>query len=441
MWRLNGPEFHCCDGVRRRSFLQAGVLGLSGLTLSDFLRVTAQAETDSAKPQRRAIIYIELAGGPSHFETYDPKPQAPVEYRGALTAIDTKVAGVHFSQYMERQAGIADKLAVVRSIHHESSSHQTSAHLVQTGYYLRDRQNRENEMPCTGAIVSQCLHEKAVGVPPFVAVPTAMRYGKSAFLGTGCGPFETGGDPNKDKFQVLNLVRNGALDVERLEGRRSLLAAFDAQRRVVDTHGLSDSLDTFSQQAYDIVTSPLAQRAFDLKREKDKVRNRYGRSTVGQSLLLARRLVEAGVPFVSVRSGGWDDHTNLVKRLSARAPAYDQGLAALVEDIYGRDLDRDVLVVAMGEFGRTPRVNKNAGRDHWGAVMSVLLSGGGLRVGQVVGSSSVKGDVPTEAPYRPEDVLATMYRHLGIDSQQTFNDFAGRPRYVLERGTPIAELT
>jgi len=416
------------------------MLGLGGLTLSDFLRISAQAGDAQPKASRRAVIYIELAGGPSHFETYDPKPQAPVEYRGALSAIDTNVAGIRLSQYMEQQARIADKLAIIRSVHHESSSHQTSAHLVQTGYYLRDRQNRENEMPCTGAIVSRCQGERAVGVPPFVAVPTAMRYGKSAFLGTGCGPFETGGDPNKDKFQVLNLVRNGSLDVERLEGRRSLLAAFDAQRRVVDTHGLSESLDTFSQQAYDIVTSPVAQRAFDLKREKENVRKKYGRSTVGQSLLLARRLVEAGVPFVSVRSGGWDDHTNLVKRLSGRAPDYDQGLAALVEDLYDRDLDREVLVVAMGEFGRTPRVNKTAGRDHWGAVMSVLLSGGGLRVGQVVGSSGAKGDVPTDAPYRPEDVLATMYRHLGIDPQRTFEDFAGRPRYVLERGTPIAEL-
>lgn len=433
------------SSFNRRRLLRVGLLGLGGLTLADLLRLRSQAASNETAHGAQefdgaAVIFIELAGGPSHFETYDPKPLSQQEFRGPLATVPTALAGVHFSQYMSRQAAIADRLAILRAVHHDSSSHQTSAHLVQTGYYLRDRQNTENEMPCAGAMAARVRGENTTGVPPFVAIPRAMRYGGAAYLGKGFNPFETAGDPAKGKFEVRNLTPIKGLDAERLDDRRELLSQLDAVRRLRDNRGVTEAVDEFGEQAFEIVTGRKAREAFDLSRESDAARQAYGKSSAGQSLLLARRLVEAGVTFVTVRVGGWDDHKQIAKGLRTRGPEYDQAVAALVDDLYQRGLDRQVLLVAMGEFGRTPRINRDAGRDHWGAVMSVLLSGGGLKVGQVVGASTAKGEAPADAPYRPEDVLATVYRHLGIDARQTFSDFGGRPRYVLERGAPVAEL-
>ncbi len=440
MFELYGRAFSCCDGLSRRSFLRAGALGLGGLSLDGVLRAQASASDASRLSKDAAVIYIELAGGPTHFETYDPKPLAPVEYRGPLSTVATCTSGVHFSELMSEQAKVMNRLAVIRSMHHDSASHQTSSHLTQTGYYLRDRQNPDNEMPCFGSIAARTRGANSSGVPAFVSIPRKMRYGGSAYLGQGFHPFEPGGDPAKANFSVPNLSLVKGLDAERLTDRQQLVAAFDSHRRVVDNRGLSEALDRFTHQAMELVTSERARTAFDLTREDDRTREHYGRGTTGQSVLLARRLVEAGVTCVTVRVGGWDDHAQLAKRMKERAPQYDRALAALVSDLAERGMDRDVLVVAMGEFGRTPRINKTAGRDHWGSVMSVLLAGGALRMGQVIGSSSPKGETPVDAPYRPENVLAMVYRHLGISPETTFNDFAGRPRYVLERHEPIAEL-
>lgn len=440
MLSLFGRSHGFCDGVSRRDLLKVGALGLGGMTLPALLRARAAAAAEGRDVRRTSVIYIELAGGPSHFETYDPKPEAPREYRGPLGSVATKLPGVRFSECMAEQAKIADRLAIIRSVHHDSSSHETSAHLTQTGYYLRDRQNRENEMPCVGAMAARLHGANASGVPAYVAVPNMMRAGAAAYLGKGYNAFETGGDPNKKKFAVNNLSLVKTLNLDRLENRRTLLAALDSSQRVVDNRGVSDAMDDFTAQAFELVTGDRAREAFDIEREKDKVRDRYGRTTQGQSLLLARRLVEAGVGFVTVRAGGWDDHTKIKERIRDKAPALDQGVAALVKDLAASGLDRDVLVIAMGEFGRTPRINKTAGRDHWGSVMSVLVAGGGLKMGQVIGSSNRKGEIPQSSPYRPEDVLAMVYRHLGINPEQTFNDLSGRPRYLLERRELIAEL-
>lgn len=437
MLELAGGRFDCCDGLSRRNFVKVGFLGLAGMSLPQLLRARAAA---AAAPRSTAVIYIELAGGPSHFETYDPKPTAPSEYRGPLSVVKTRIPGVAFSALMAEQAKIADKLAVVRSIAHNSGSHQTSAHLVQTGYYLRDRQNTENEMPCAGSIASRVRGANAEGLPAFVALPRRMRYGSAAFLGKGHNPFETVGDPNKSNFQVANLTLVKNLDLERLGDRRALLTSLDAARRVVDTRGVTQALDEFSAQAFEMVTGDRAREAFDIEAEPEKVRKAYGRNATGQSLLLARRLVEAGVTFVTVRVGGWDDHQKIADRMKQKGPDYDRGVASLVRDLCDRGLDREVLVVAMGEFGRTPRVNKTAGRDHWGAAMSVLLAGGGLKMGQVIGATNSKGETPVDRPHRPEHVLAMVYRHLGIDPQATFDDFSGRPRYVLEDAELIEEL-
>lgn len=442
MLTLFGRRFSCCDRITRRSLLQVGSLGLGGLTLPTILQARASAAQlpNQSTMRKTSVIFVELAGGPTHFETYDPKPAAPAEYRGPLGTVATSIPGVHFSELMSQQARIIDKLAVLRAVTHTSSSHQTSAHLTQTGYYLRDPQQRENDMPCAGAVAADLRGNNAEGLPAYVAIPRVMRYGGSAYLGKRFSPFETGGDPAAGKFEVNNLGLNAALNLERLTDRRALLASLDHERRMADSQGIADSVDQFTREAFELVTGDRATRAFNIAAEDPRTRDRYGRHTTGQSLLLARRLVEAGVTFVTVRVGGWDDHVDIALRMKEKGPAYDQGLAALVSELYERGLDRDVLVIAMGEFGRTPRVNSNAGRDHWGTVMSAVLSGGGLKVGQIVGSSSPKGETPQDQPYRPENILAMIYRHLGIDPRRTFQDFSGRPRYILENRGLVNEL-
>lgn len=445
MFELRGQSFASCDGVRRRNFLQVGFLGLGGMSLADLLRIRAQAADAGRSAQKTSVIFVELAGGPPQHETYDPKPEAPAEFRGMYGVARTNVPGVVFSDRMSHQARVMDKLAVVRSMHHDSGSHRTSSHLTQTGYYLRDRQNNENEMPCAGSIVSKIRGSNAPGIPAYVAVPRVTRFGDAAWLGHGFNAFATGGNPNDKDFRVRNLSLAGGLEVERVTDRRQLRRSLDQAKEIVDTRGVADSVDDFARQAFDIVAGDRAREAFDLTREQDAMRDRYGRSTTGQSMLLARRLVEAGATFVTIRAGGWDMHWDLDERMTRSGLPFDQGMAALVEDIYERGLDRDVLVVAMGEFGRTPRMNDGRGsgtpgRDHWGNLMSVALSGGGLKVGQVVGQSSPKGEVPVAAPYRPENVLAMVYRHLGIDPRRTFPDHSGRPRYLLEDRGLIHEL-
>lgn len=433
-----------CDGVSRRTVIQAGLAGTIGLSLPELLRLQScnAATTGTLPPAKTAVIYLELAGGPTQHETYDPKPNAPKEYRGPLGAISTRIPGVYFSEMMAEQAGIADKLSVIRSIHHNSGSHQTSSHYTQTGYYLRDRQNRDNEMPCIGSITARLKGANSPGLPPFVSVPRTMRYGSAGWLGKGHNPFETIRNASSKNFRVPNLTLLRGLTSERLEDRRALLAGFDTSRRMLDNRGISDSIDQFTTKAFEMVTGDAARDAFDLTLETDATRDRYGRSAIGQNILLARRLVEHGVTFVTVRisSPSWDDHTKLVKRMEGKAPAYDRGLAALVTDLHERGLNENVMVVGMGEFGRTPRVNKNAGRDHWGRVMSVVLAGGKNRHGQAIGSSDSRGAVPVERPYRPESVLAMLYRHLEIDPSMTFEDPSGRPRYILEDRDLIEEL-
>ncbi len=439
MFGLTGSASTCCDGVKRREFLKAGFLGLGGLSLADFLRLRAHAATP-VKPTipGKAVIFIEMTGGPSHIETYDPKPEAPPEYRGPFAATPTNVRGVYFSEAMAEQAKVMDKMAVIRSLHHDSGSHGTSRHLIQTGYYLDDRSSNENAMPSVGSYVSKLRGPNADGMPAYAAVSRSPSYGDAAYLGAGHNPFVAGGNPASDNFRVRNLSTAGDMDARRLKDRAALLGELDRTRRVADQNGVADSMDSFNQQALDLVTGERAQRAFDIEREPRKVRERYGMTRQGQSMLLARRLVEAGVTFATVRTVGWDDHNNLVRSFNNRHARVDRGIAALIQDLHERGLDKDVLVVAMGEFGRTPKINNrgpNPGRDHWGRLMSGLLAGGDLPGGTVVGASDAKGQEPIQAPYRPENVLAMVYRHLGIDPSTKIKDNTGRPQYILgERG-------
>ncbi len=444
---MSGKIREFCDGITRRGMLKFGLAGAVGLSLPELLKLQAQsAETAQTTRSDTAVIFLELAGGPTQHETYDPKPNAPKEYRGPLKAIPTSVAGIQFSEFMVEQAKIMDKLAVIRSIHHDSGSHGTSSHLTQTGYYLRDRQNRTNEMPCIGSVTAHLRGANAPGIPSFVAVPQSMRFGRAAYLGQGLNPYEAGRyDSRSNGFEVRNLSLVRGLTMDRLNDRKSLLNSFDDYRRVMDVDGSSTAMDRFTREAFQMVTGDRARDAFDLSKEDSRIRERYGMDSkgMGQSVLLARRLVERGVTFVSVRMstlGSWDDHRGIADRMKAKGPGYDQAVAALISDLHERGLDRKVMVVAMGEFGRTPRVNGNAGRDHWGRVMSVMMAGGGLRTGQVVGSSDSKGAVPKDRPYRPENVLAVLYRHLGIDPSITILDPSGRPRYLLEERRLVEEL-
>lgn len=424
----------------RRSVLQAGLTGAFGLSLPGLLQQRASAGLASRKT---AVIYVEMAGGPTQHETYDPKPLAPAEYRGPLNAIDTAIPGVQFSEFMTEQAKVIDKLAVIRSMHHTNGSHGTSSHLTQTGYYLRDNQNRENEMPCFGSITTKLRGANEPSVPAFVSIPASMRFGRAAWLGKGFNPFETVKSADDKAFEVANLTLLGGLTNERLSDRRALLTGFGETRQLIDREGVADSIDQFTREAFDLVTGDRARTAFDISKESTETRARYGMNSLGQNMLLARRLVEHGITVVTVRAstlGSWDDHGNIADAMKRKGPGFDQAVATLVTDLHDRGLDKDVLVVCMGEFGRTPRINKSAGRDHWGQVMSVVLAGGGLKVGQVIGSSDSTGSVPKDRPYRPENVLAMVYRHLGIEPNHTFTDNSGRPRYVLEERGLIREL-
>lgn len=426
-----------CDGQTRRSFLQAGVLGLGGLSLPQLLQARAEADTAAKKT---SVIYIELTGGPTQFETYDPKPEAPSEYRGPFDVIKTKLPGVYFGELMKEQAKIADKLAIIRSIHHASSSHDTSSHLTQTGYYKIGRKGGKNSFPAVASSTALIKGANGRGVPPYVSIARAMRNGRASFLGNAHDPFIASGDPNKDDFKVDNLDLLPELALQRINGRKGLLESLDSNRRLLDNTLTAESIGKFNGQAFDLLTGDRARKAFNISEEKTKTRERYGRNTTGQSMLLARRLVEAGVSYVTVTVGSWDDHSKIADRMKAKGPAYDQGLAALISDLYERGLNNDVLVVAMGEFGRTPRINKSAGRDHWGRLMSVLMAGGNYRMGQIIGSSNPKGEVPQDNPYRPESVIAMMYEHLGINPGTTITDYTGRPRYLLENRRLIKEL-
>jgi hypothetical protein len=433
-----------CDGVARRDVLRVGSLALGGLTLPGLLRHRAAAASgktsDGTTPRKTQVIFIELDGGPSQYETYDPKPEAPLEIRGELRAIPTNLTGVYFSEYMAEQAKVMDRLAIIRSVAHNNADHGNSGHMIGTGYYRVNNAGGRQEKPGVGAVTSRVRGQNATGVPAYIALLQQMRGGMATYLGARHDPFIVKKNPNDPNFKVENLSYGPELNFERLTNRRTLLESLDAQKRLMEISAEAEAIDKFTHEAFELITSERAAKAFDLSLEPPEVRDRYGRNEVGQAILLARRLIEADVTFVSVRDLQWDNHSHIFGATKIHRPKFDHGMAALVHDLYERGLDRDVLVVAMGEFGRTKRVNHVKGRDHWAPVMSVAVSGGGLRVGQVIGSSTKHGDYPASAPYHPQNVLAMVYRHLGIDPSMTFPDYQGRPQYLLENRELIQEL-
>lgn len=427
-----------CDGVTRRNFLSVGSLAIGGLSLSGLLQQQARAATSTSK---KSVILIWQAGGPSHLDMYDLKPTAPAEYRGEFKPVPTNVPGVEISEHLPLQAKIFDKLAVVRSAFHTNAGHGMGSQWMLTGYQPTIEVS-DNIYPACGAVVAKLKGANDPGMPAYVNVPSRIGLGKAAYLGAAFNPFSPDSNPNDQGFQVRNLKLPGRVDVNRLDRRQQLLGQVDTLRRDVDTKGDVAGLDQFYRDAFDMVTNEKALKAFDIHVEDPKLREKYGRNDLGQSCLLARRLVEAGVSYVTVQAGGgWDTHGNNFAELKNNLlPKFDRAVYGLVEDLYDRGMQNDVLVMAMGEFGRTPRINGTAGRDHWPGAMSVLYAGGGLKMGQAIGTTDSKAEYPTTKPYTPGCVLSTMYHMLGIDHHHVFHDQARRPLPVLNEGSPIPEL-
>jgi hypothetical protein len=412
-----------CDGLQRRNFLALGAFGL-GLTLADVLK--ARANNTEKKRKHKSAIMIYLPGGPSHMDMYDLKPDAPKEFRGEFNPIKTNVAGIDICEHMPMQAKIFDKLALVRSL---QSTDEHSDSLVMTGY--PERVNTTANHPSFGSVVSKLRGSESGSIPPFVSLRGMSMGTEPGFLGIAHRPFTPGGPGN------ANLKLANGVNSDRLHERKSLLEAFDDTRREIDQKGTMAGLDIYNEKAIDMVTSGVIRTALDLGKEDPKSRERYKGV---EQFLTARRLVEAGVGCVTLSYGGWDTHSNNFTTLKRQLPNLDRGVANLIQDLHDRGLADEVVTVVWGEFGRTPRINNNAGRDHWSPVMSALVAGGGLKMGQAIGSTTEKGERAKERPYTPAKLLSTIYQTIGIDPSMTFPNQAGRPMYVLDDRETVKEL-
>ncbi|HWB14541.1 MAG TPA: DUF1501 domain-containing protein [Pirellulales bacterium] len=468
--------FHCPGprrGHGRRAFLQAGLAGFASLSLPGVLRLRAQSRlyaSEAAGSAKSAVIMVWQPGGCSHIDSYDPKPDAGSEYRGPFGMISTKVAGVQFTELLPRQASIADRFTVLRSMRQTAGGHPAGSMQLLSG----DPDTRDKPKPrfpdwmsVTNYLRSQAGPRRNP-LPAYVGINPPLEYNGPAYLGDAYSPFTVTGDPNNPSFSVPNIGLSDAAEVQRLGRRSSLRQKLDLLDRAFDRAGELTALDEFETQAMTLLTNSKTKEAFDLSREDDRTRDRYGRNAWGQQLLLARRLVEAGVEVLTTSLNGplcgrvhnWDDHAvnhHVFDAMRFRAEAYDQAVSALIEDIYERGLDKRVLVVVTGEFGRTPKISYAAstgggdasapagtqqpGRDHWPRAFSNLWAGGGIQTGRVIGATDKRGEDAVERICGPGDFLATIYHHLGIDSANTFiRDFNGRPTPIVDHGKPIPEL-
>ena len=412
-----------CDGVSRRNFLTVGSLGIAGLTLPNILRA-ADASPEPLK--NKSVIWVWLGGGPTHVETFDPKMSAPREYRSVTGECKTPIPGVSIGGTYPKLAEQMKHMAIVRNFAHGNNSHGTGTTWVMTGY-----NDRTKMRPSMGSIIAKAkgTAHPATGLPSFVRIGGIGSDGPG-WLGTRYQAMSPSGQARKN----MEL----SVDAAGSQGRRGLLDSIDVINRKVDRTGQMEGLDGFEQQAFNLVLGN-AKDAFDIKKEDPKVRARYGKG-LGEQLLLARRLTAAGSRFVNISYGGWDMHGKIQNAMERRSPQMDQGLAALIEDLADSGQLQDTLVVVTGEFGRTPKVNKNAGRDHWGRLCTLMLAGGGLNMGQVIGKSSAKLEEPSEGLTTPQDVLATVLQMFGLSPKMQFMNHQGRPTYVVENGRPIKEL-
>ncbi|WP_020473262.1 DUF1501 domain-containing protein [Zavarzinella formosa] len=434
-----------CAGISRRDCLQLGLGSLLGGGLANALRMQATAgESSSPIRQAKSCILIWMDGGPSHYETFDPKPSAPAEYRGEFKAINTKVPGMQFAEHMVRLGAIGNELAVIRSIRHDQGNHGAGNHYMMTGAPPRIPVGCGAFVsfhPSLGSVTASQV-EAPAGLPAYFSIPSMTRSGGPNFLGAKYAPFVVADNPNTADFRVRDVALPRGLTGDRFASRSDIRTEVDTFKRYLD-ETVSDpatGLDQHYRQAYDLMQSKEAQAAFDIQREPDRVRETYGRNPFGQRALLARRLVEAGVPFITIDDGGWDHHTKLFETLKKRLPTWDQTVAALIDDLRQRGLLETTLVIALGEFGRTPQINKDSGRDHWSNAMSVLMAGGGTPGGQVLGATDAKGFAAVERVLSPENFASTVYAKLGIDPGKILYDANKRPVHLVSDPTPIKEL-
>ncbi len=452
-----GNSTKYCDGMSRRSFVQLGVAGMASVGLPQVLRAREASRERGGISKDTSVILLWLDGGPGHMDMYDMKPEAPAEYRGLWQPIRTNVPGMEISELFPRQAKIADKFSIVRSLHHNNGDHYTGAHYMLTSRGGASGADQTGKYPSISSIASKVCGPRRAGMPAHVAVPYAASIGLrpgyfgANYLGLAHNPFETNGDPNSANFRVENMQLSEALSIARLENRAGLLRQFDRLRRDVDASGTMATMDRFERNAYEMVAGATARKAFDLGNEDPKLRDRYGRTPWGQSTLLARRLVEAGTTWVTVHSGGCDHHWNLKTGMENNLPQVDMLVSALFTDLEERGLSERVLVMLCGEFSRTPRMNNGGnggapmsmgtpGRDHWGNSMFCLMGGGGIKGGRIVGATNRLGEVPKDRPLEPCDIHATIYHTLGVDPSMSFLNHAGRPVPAIDRGEVISEL-
>jgi hypothetical protein len=455
MWR---SQFGCHDlrqqtDISRRGYLQAGGLGLGGLSLAGLMR--AEAASGSTNRSQNNVILLWMRGGPSQHETWDPKPAAPAEYRGGFGAMQTTVPGIEICDLLPQCAAVMDKWSIVRSLHHKNAGHSAGDQIVFTGYDPGPDPG-VNIHPSCGSIVSEQLGHRSPQLPAYVMIPRQVPGTDAAYLGAAHKPFETLADPaTRGPFTLKNFSLLEDIRGDRFDDRRQLLGQFDRFRDVLGSSKQMEAVDDFHRRAYDILSSDRARSAFDLDAEPEPIRQRYGyvdrydpmdpercsASAFNQRLLLARRLVEAGVRLVTVDCRWWDTHKEGMDSMrNGFLPRWDQAYSALIEDLDQRGMLETTMVLAWGEFGRTPRVNKQNGRDHYPHVFSAAIAGGGTQGGRAIGTSDAKGAFPAQNPKSPQDVLATVYRHMGVDTHKHYLDHAGRPIATLPYGRPLDEL-
>jgi Protein of unknown function (DUF1501) len=423
----------------RREFFYVGLLGGIGLTLPQFLMNQAAAATKTYGKHEavaQGIIHIFLPGGLAHQESFDPKPFAPAEYRGPFGAIDTKIPGIQFGEFMKETAQLAEKMTIIRSMSHGEAAHERGTHNMFTGY----RPSPALEYPSIGSVISHELGSRN-DLPPYVCVPSVPNeYANSGYLSSAFGPFALGADPAQGNFQVRDLNLPKGVDDARFARRRSLLETVDHHFRTLEESDAIDSMDAFYQHAYKLISSQKAREAFDLKSEPDALKDEYGRTAPGQRMLLARRLIEGGVRFVSLTAGGWDHHDNLKSGIQNELPPTDKAIAALIRDLDRRGMLDSTLVMVTTEFGRTPKINATGGRDHWPRVFSTLLAGGGMKQGYVHGASdSLGGEVDTDG-VGVADLATTIYHQIGINSDSELMSPGNRPIEIVDGGQVIDAL-
>ncbi len=427
-----------CDGQSRRDFLSIGAVGALGLTLPTLLQAQAAPRPNRRDARARSVILVYLGGGLSHHDSFDLKPDAPEEIRGIYQPISTNVPGTQVGELLPRMARIMDKVALVRSGAHNNDHHETATNWVMSGRFG----SAFGDFPAIGAVVSHQLGFRGA-LPPYVSIPRNPSFtwelGKSAWLGGRYESFRTG-DPNQANFQVPDVAPAANFNLQADRNRRSLLQAMDTLADQVQGNDQITTYGEFQRRAADMLVSTNARTAFVMDQESERTRDRYGHTTFGQSALLARRLIERDVRFVTVNYGGWDHHAQIWNGLNRKLPEFDQGLSALIEDLDERGLLSSTLIVAMGEFGRTPIINRDTGRDHWGPAASLVFAGAGARGGLVLGQTDRRGAFVTRRPVAPADVAYTIYDAVGVDPHRWLIHPEGRPIEILDRGEPVREL-